>query len=383
VVTLRLLGSSAKGEGHQGEVFACAYTPDSAHVLSGGWDGHVRLWEADSGQLVIGLRAAPKPLSACAVAPGGRHWLCGSLEGVVSIWDAMTQKQLRSFMAHTRPVSSLLFGEDPNMLVTTSWDRTLMIWNLRKERESQTLTGHEDIVAGCCFTPDERRLLSWSHDGTVRFWQLDPLSPLTSIKAHQDRVNTAAVSPDGCWIATGSRDGILKVWELATERPVASVQMPREIRACFFLLDGQSLVAVDEVGRVAMYLLPNLEEGEALLTGLAVQCAALAPSGQQIALGCNDGQVHFVAVDGMDEVPLVVTPMHTTRRVATPLQRLIGTSTVKPAFRCTCPACHRSFELAKADPNQTFPCPLCRRQLRISAVTRAPGDIEEAAAVTR
>jgi WD40 repeat protein len=382
VTTLRLLAGNSSEEGHQGEVFACAYTPDGAYVLSGGWDGHLRLWEAESGQFVTALRVGPKPLSACAVTPGGRHWLCGSLEGMVSIWDAMTQKMLRSFMAHTRPVSAILFGEDPDTVVTASWDRTLMIWNLQRERDCQTLSGHEDIVSGCCFTPDERRLLSWSHDGTLRFWQLDPLAPLPPIKAHYDRVTTAAVSPDGYWIAAGSRDGILKVWDLATERPVASVQMPREICACFFLLDGESLVAVDQAGRVAIYKLPNLEEAEALLTGLGVQCAQLAPSGQQIALGGSDGRVHVVAVEGLEQVPLVVRPTQTSRRVATPLQRLLGTSTLKHTFSFTCPACRKSFELPKADPGQTTLCPFCHRLLRISSAMH-PAEADQAAAVSR
>src|SRR5207248_28266 len=157
-----------------------------------------------------------------------------------------------------RPVSAILFGEDPDLVITASWDRCLKIWDLNRDRDCQVLSGHEDIVAGCCFTPDERRLLSWSHDGTLRFWQLNPPVPLPAIKAHNDRVNAASVSPDGRWIAAGSRDGILKVWDVATERAMASVQMPREIRACFFLLDGESLVAVDQVGRVAMYTGPNL-----------------------------------------------------------------------------------------------------------------------------
>jgi WD40 repeat protein len=383
VATLRLLASTPEGEGHKGEVFTCAYTPDGAYVLSGGWDGHLRLWEADSGQVVTSVRAGPKPLSACAVAPGGKHWLSGSLEGTVAIWDAMGQKLLHSFMAHTRPVSAILFGEDPDTVITASWDRTLIIWNLRRERDCQTLSGHEDIVAGCCFTPDERRLLSWSHDGTLRFWQLDSLTPFPPIKAHYDRVNTATVSPDGHYIAAGSRDGILKVWDVETELPVASVQMPREIRACFFLLDGESLVAVDQVGRIAIYTLPNLEEAEALLTGLGVHCAQISPSGQQIALGCGDGRVHFAAVEGLDQVPLVVTPTQTTRRVATTLQRLFGTSTLKQTFCFTCPACRKSFELPKADPGQAASCPYCHRGLRISTVTRVQAEAEENAALAR
>src|SRR6516164_5938970 len=39
---LRLM-AEGPGGGHGGEVFALAFTPDARFVLSGGWDGHLRL----------------------------------------------------------------------------------------------------------------------------------------------------------------------------------------------------------------------------------------------------------------------------------------------------------------------------------------------------
>ena len=44
-------------------------------VLSAGWDGNLRLWEASSGRHLTALRAGPKPLSACAFTPDGRRWV--------------------------------------------------------------------------------------------------------------------------------------------------------------------------------------------------------------------------------------------------------------------------------------------------------------------
>ena len=52
MATLRLLASNPNAEGHKGEAFACAYTPDGAYVLSGGWDGHLR---------VAGPKSLPPP----------------------------------------------------------------------------------------------------------------------------------------------------------------------------------------------------------------------------------------------------------------------------------------------------------------------------------
>src|SRR5262245_58723605 len=76
VATLRLLEGTSP-ERHEGEVYSCGYTPDGALVLSAGWDGTLRLWDAATGELGMTLPASPKPLSCCACMPDGQQWLSG------------------------------------------------------------------------------------------------------------------------------------------------------------------------------------------------------------------------------------------------------------------------------------------------------------------
>jgi WD40 repeat protein len=355
-------------------VFTCAFTPDGIAVLSGGWDGHLRLWETGSATPVTGLQAGTKPLSACAVSPGGKHWLAGSLEGHLSVWDAAGQARVRTFLAHTRPISAIVFAED-HTLVTASWDATLVLWNLEQERDGRALIGHSDIVAGCRLTPDGQRLLSWSHDGSLRLWDMGPGGGCKVLKGHSDRVTAAALAPQGGWAASGGRDGTVLLWDLRQGTPSASIKLAAEIRACLFLPHGDTLVTVDVHGLVALHALPDLTETGALVTRLPVHCADLDAAGSWIALGCGDGRIHFVQVEGTEDVPLLVTPTQTTRRTATRFQRLLGRSTVRQAYACTCPACRQSFEVAGAGPGHTAACPHCRRPLRFSGSMRvAPAD---------
>src|SRR5262249_26773662 len=107
-----------------------------------------------------------------------------------------------------------------------------------------------------------------------------------------------------------------------------------------------------------------------LVTRLPVQCGELSPSGSQIALGCTDGQVHLVAVDGFDSSPLLVTPTQTSRETTGVIQRLFGKRRVTTAFACLCPACRKSFELPGTRPGQGAPCPHCHRNLRLSSFIR-------------
>jgi WD40 repeat protein len=360
-----LLKVGAQAGGHAGEVFSCSFSPDGRLLLSAGWDGYLRLWETEHGQQVHQLQAATKPLSACAVSPDGRYWLTASMDGLLSQWDSQTHNRANIYMAHTRPISSITFSTDGAILATASWDRQLILRNPANDREARTLTGHGDIVSGCGFTPDGKTLLSWSYDGTVRLWETTRGRAMATFPGHRDRITSGAVGPDGRWAATASRDLQLKIWDLVAGQEKATAALKAEPRACFFLLDGENLVLVDAAGRLTLLSVPGLEVQAEVDTGLAVQCAELSPAGNQVALGCIDGGVRFVAVDGFDSAPLVVTPMQTSRRTANLIQRLFGQSRVIQAFLCTCPACRQSFELPVSARGQSA-CPFCHRHLRLS-----------------
>src|SRR5439155_5111671 len=109
-------------------------------------------------------------------------------------------------------------------------------------------------------------------------------------------------------------------------------------------------------GRLTLHALPDLRKLAELSIKAAVQCAALAPSGSQLALGCDDGRIRLVTIEGFDSVPLAVTATQTSRRTATRFQRLFGRSQLVRAVAGSCPVCGRAFELPQSGPLQPWPC---------------------------
>jgi WD40 repeat protein len=358
------LSTATAGQGHQGEVFCCAYSADGAFILSAGWDGFLRLWQSSTGAPVTAVQASPKPLSSCVVSPDGHTWVSGSMEGLVAIWDAHTHQARFSFAAHTRPVSCLRYAADGQHLVTTSWDRTITLRKSGREREHRTIGVHEDIVAGCRFTPDGRHLVSWSHDTTVRLWDVEQGRPLATLGRHTDRVMAGSVSPDGRWVASGGRDGRIKLFDLREAAEVVSIDRSAEVRGCFFLFDGETLATVDAKGWVTLFSVPSLKPQAELGTGIKTQCAELSPCGTQLVLGGEDGHIHLTAVDGLEDVAFVAFTVPCTRPKQSVFSKMLGTVKLTQAFRYTCPACQHTAEVVRL-PSQLVACPHCRRQLRL------------------
>lgn len=358
----------ATGTGHQGEIYCCAWAPDGAFVLSGGWDGHLRLWDAPTGNAITSLKVGHKAVSACTVSPDGRHWVSGSMEGLLGVWDAVTHQAVQHSMGHIRPISAVRYSPDGKVLATASWDRQIVLRPVLAGREGRTLSGHTDSVVGIAFVPGEAQLVSWSHDCALRLWDLELGRCLHTFKGHRDRVVAGALSPDGRFLASGSRDGALKLWDLKARAEQASVRLG-ELRAIFYLLDAESIVTVDSTGWALLLSVPGLEVQAELATNLKTQTGELSPDGTRIAVGSDEGQICLLAIDGAEARPLVVTPTAALKEKSSVFGRLLGKSRMTSAYRFVCPACRHPGEVDVL-PEQALPCGQCRRLLRLEGKDR-------------
>ncbi len=240
---LRLLDTNSDREGQcRPEIYAAAFAPDGATLLTGGWDGFLRLWDVATG---IPLAAHPGRPSKLPVLPApwtadGTRRLSGFHGRHVGHLQDVANRSLQfEFLAHTRPISAFSFTPDGLGVATASWDRQIVLRKVNREREGRILAGHQDIVAGCRYAANGARLLSWSHDRSLRLWDPVTAGEIGRLVGHEDRVTCAALSPAGRLAVSGGRDGELKVWDLETWTDLASLALPVELCACFFLPDGQ------------------------------------------------------------------------------------------------------------------------------------------------
>lgn len=359
--TLRMQDCGSE-EGHGGEVFACVYSSDGAFVLSGGWDGCLRLWMPGSAHSVTRLEAAIKPLSACAFSRDGTALVSGSMDGELRWWDAVSHQRKRSFFAHIRPISAIQFSPDGLQFATASWDRKLLLHSVSDQQANRPLIGHQDIVSGCRWSADSQQLLSWSHDGTLRLWDVENACEIARLADHADRVTAACLSADGHWAISGCRDGRVKLWDLRRHVEIRSIRMEGEVRGCWFLDNGNSVLTVSAEGWIALWSLPGLEAQGELASCVRPLCGDLSPSGKELVLGSQTGRLHFITL----EIPaLEVTATPRFKPKSGVITRFLGKQKVERSYQYACPSCGHVQESASI-PCDAVPCSQCRRLLRVS-----------------
>jgi len=80
--------------GQDGPVFAVAISPDSRHVVSGGRDGRIGIWELGGERTHRFLTGHEGIVWSIAFTPDGNRFLTAGADGVIRIWELHSGRQL-------------------------------------------------------------------------------------------------------------------------------------------------------------------------------------------------------------------------------------------------------------------------------------------------
>ena len=118
-------------EGHGSAVYSVAFSPNGERLVSGSFDGTLRLWDAQTGNpLGEPLEGHGSAVYSVAFSPNGERLVSGSFDGTLRLWDAQTGNPLgEPLEGHGSAVYSVAFSPNGERLVSGSFDGTLRLWD--------------------------------------------------------------------------------------------------------------------------------------------------------------------------------------------------------------------------------------------------------------
>ncbi len=252
---------------HPGGLLTCAYSPDGRHVLAGGMDKKLRLWDVTTGECTRVFEGHTGIITSCAFAakrlelPSPKFNIASAgTDGMLRLWDSDTDEN--QSVEHSGMVTSCAFSPDGRSIATGTYDQIISIWNVPMKlldhqpysdrdfaSRSSFITGHAREGAGaitsCTFSPDGRSLLFASSNGTLRLWDMTGAGCQSSyVMRSSEAIEQCAFSPNGKSIVSAHRDHALRIWNAETGQCMRLLTGHTDlVTSCAFAPDSKSIVS--------------------------------------------------------------------------------------------------------------------------------------------
>ncbi|WP_203994109.1 hypothetical protein, partial [Virgisporangium aurantiacum] len=251
------------GTGHRSGVGTLLFTPDSRHIITGGFrlfvdggDALVRVWAVEA---ALATEAASEQgrldeALTMASAPNGDWLAVGASDGSVRILDSATGLPRATFDTHRRIGNPLVYVDPAGTWIATHGhveDKTVQIWEFDTgaQRLSLDVGDRAVFIRSLAIAPDGSWLAALVFTAipppdNVRLWNTATGRQLLSVDTgHPHGVRQIAVDPGGGWFATVGQgvndsrhqarvDRTVRIWDVTTGAPQLTIDSahPRGVR---------------------------------------------------------------------------------------------------------------------------------------------------------
>ncbi|XP_030073366.1 WD repeat and SOCS box-containing protein 2 isoform X1 [Microcaecilia unicolor] len=244
-------------------------------------DGHIKVWEVETGCLLFNLSGHLDVVRDLSFAPNGSLILVSaSRDKTLRIWDLKKDgKQIQVLSGHKQWIYCCSISPDCSMLCSTAGENSVLLWSMRSYTLIRKLEGHQSTVVSCDFSPDSALLATASYDSCVIMWDpytgdklrefchisLLPALDYSTSDDHLRSLRSLCFSPEGLYLATVADDRFLRIWALELKAPVAFAPVTNGL-CCTYFPRGGIIATGTRDGHVQFWTAPRI------LSSLKHQC---------------------------------------------------------------------------------------------------------------
>jgi WD40 repeat protein/DNA-binding SARP family transcriptional activator len=199
-------------EGHTGDVYGLAWSPDGTRLATGSTDGTARVWDASTGKQLMVLAGHAGLVAIVDFSPDGTRLLTGGGDGTARVWDVTPAGASEAFgAADLSDLNGVVYNHDGSQLLTTAWPEGGWLWDTSTGERDTNLP---DAYADGNFSSDDSTVLAEGRWEARQSWGLRSLDAASGDQTAFVELPCclSALSPDGTVVATIQDDGTLRLW---------------------------------------------------------------------------------------------------------------------------------------------------------------------------
>lgn len=289
---------------HGGDVpFGAAWSADGTLLVTGSFDGNVRIWDASTGACLRLLAGHTDRVFDLAMSPDGTTVASGARDRTVRLWNVADGTLRRQLEAPER-VTDVEFSPDGRRIAAAaSYAQVAIEWDVATGAELQRLPAQGPMVQCVAYSPDGTLIATGSTEyaggrgeATVRIHDADRGAVVREIPAATWSVTKIAFSPDGARVAAATATDAITIWSLVDESapPVHLRGIGRQPNDLRFSDDGSRVFAAGHDGLVHV---SDSRTGERIDSFRGhrgkIDRLALHPAGHRLATSSADGTVRI------------------------------------------------------------------------------------------
>lgn len=219
-------------EGHDGYVYAVAFSHDGKLLASASADKTVKVWDLSTGQttqtycecdfyvFTVFFSSDDKQL-AYFISPES-----DAAASIGKIRDLNTGQVLRTFEANVSFITSAIFTHDGRLLASGADGNDVWLWDATSDKVTEKLPikpGLEPDVLDSktlTFSYDGTRLCCGFETGLITIWHVSTCQVTHELYLHKGPIEGLTFSQDDSLLVSASTDGTIKLWDFTTGQTI-------------------------------------------------------------------------------------------------------------------------------------------------------------------
>ncbi|PZC83427.1 hypothetical protein B5X24_HaOG207810 [Helicoverpa armigera] len=217
-----------KQQGHSLDMTCLSYSPDGLYIVTGGYDGKVKVWNTTNGFCFVTFSEHKSTVTSITFSANKKFFVSASLDGTVRCYDLTRYRNFRTLTSPSLVQFSCVALDASSELCAAGGQDVfeIFLWSIKFGKLLDVLGGHEAPVSSITFSPTlaSSRLVSASWDKTIRIWNcIETSADCETVQLTSDALQVV-FRPDGEEIAVSTLDGNITFFNTKTGDQTGSIE---------------------------------------------------------------------------------------------------------------------------------------------------------------